>query len=175
MKILVVGAGGREHALVWKLHQSPMGKEILCAPGNPGTAGIARSVPIGPASILELASFAEANRVDLTVIGPELPLALGAADEFEKRGLQVFGARRGAAEIETSKVFAKEFMLRHAIPTAVFTVHDDPEDARRALGAHHRFPVVIKADGLAAGKGVLIAGRSSSWPPSPKRTGWTSR
>lgn len=158
MKILVVGAGGREHALVWKLHQSPMGKEILCAPGNPGTAEIARSVPIDPASILELASFAAANRVDLTVIGPEIPLALGAADEFEKRGLKVFGARRAAAEIESSKIFAKEFMLRHSIPTAPFTVHDDPEDARRAIGARRRFPVVIKADGLAAGKGVLIAG-----------------
>jgi phosphoribosylamine--glycine ligase len=157
MKVLVVGAGGREHALIWKIDRSSLVKEIYCAPGSPGTSRLARPVPIPPKSVSELAAFAESNRIDLTVVGPELPLNLGIADEFTRRGLVIFGARRGAAEIETSKIFAKEFMVRNRIPTAGFSVHDDPDSARDAIESRREFPVVIKADGLAAGKGVIIA------------------
>ncbi|MBI4160870.1 MAG: phosphoribosylamine--glycine ligase [Acidobacteria bacterium] len=157
MKVLVVGAGGREHALVWKIRRSPGVREVLCAPGSPGTGTLARSVPVPPAAVRELAAFAAAERVDLTVVGPELPLSLGIAGEFAARGLALFGAGREAAAIETSKAFAKRFLERHGIPTAPFTVHDDPESARRALRARREFPVVVKADGLAAGKGVTVA------------------
>ncbi|HEV7519240.1 MAG TPA: phosphoribosylamine--glycine ligase [Thermoanaerobaculia bacterium] len=155
MKVLVVGGGGREHALCWKLEQSPLIRELYCAPGNPGTAALATAVPIAPEEIHRLADFAQERRIDLTVIGPELPLALGLADELLARGLPVFGPRRGAAEIEGSKVFAKQFMERHGIPTAPSAI---VHDAAQARAAARRFglPVVLKADGLAAGKGVLV-------------------
>ncbi len=158
MRILVVGGGGREHALLWKIRRSPMAGDLYCAPGNAGIAGLADCVPIGVEDIIELADFAEKIRIDLTVVGPEVPLSLGIVDEFERRGLRIFGPSQAAAEIESSKVFAKEFMARHGIPTAAFHVFRSPEDALRHLDDRAvRYPLVIKADGLAAGKGVVIA------------------
>jgi phosphoribosylamine--glycine ligase len=155
MKVLVVGSGGREHALCWKLRQSPLLTELYCAPGNPGIAALADRVPRAADEIQELAEFAQELRIDLTVVGPELPLSLGIVDEFEKRGLPIFGPRRAAADLEGSKVFSKEFMARHGIPTADFEVVRDAA-AARAAAARFGFPVVLKADGLAAGKGVVI-------------------
>ena len=163
MKILVVGGGGREHALAWKLRQSPIVSELFASPGNAGIAPLADCIPIDPSSTVELADFAEKLRIDLTVVGPELPLTLGIADEFEKRGLKIFGASRAASEIESSKVFAKEFMARHAVPTAPFTCCASSEEALAALKKRSKsdYPVVLKADGLAAGKGVVIADSAS--------------
>lgn len=158
MRVLVVGSGGREHALVWKIHQSPLVKELYCAPGNAGISEIADCVPIDAASIIELADFATEIKIDLTVVGPELPLSLGIADEFAKRGLRVFGPRRDAAELETSKVFAKEFMLRNGIPTAPCRIFRSEEEALKHLGKKGTaYPTVVKADGLAQGKGVVVA------------------
>ena len=155
MKILVVGGGGREHALCWSLHRSPLVEEIFCAPGNPGIAEVADCLPVSPGDIVEIADLAETLHVDLTVVGPELPLSLGIADEFVKRGLPIFGPTRLAAQIESSKVFSKEFFRRHNIPTAEASVCQTAEEARKAI-KKFGFPVVLKADGLAGGKGVLI-------------------
>lgn len=155
MKVLVIGSGGREHALCWKLRQSPLLKELYCAPGNPGIARIADPVPIPADEIHQLADFAADLRIDLTVVGPELPLTLGIVDEFTGRGLPIFGPRSQAAELEGSKVFAKELMKRQGIPTAEFEIAHSEDDVRRAA-AGFGFPVVLKTDGLAAGKGVLI-------------------
>jgi phosphoribosylamine--glycine ligase len=156
MKVLVIGGGGREHALCWKLRRSPEVEELYCAPGNPGIAAVADCVPIAADEVHELADFAAELHVDLTVVGPELPLTLGLADEFRRRGLPVFGPSQRAAEIEGSKVFAKQFMERNGIPTAqAEVVHD--ADAARAAAKRFGFPVVVKVDGLAAGKGVMIA------------------
>ncbi|RMH22464.1 MAG: phosphoribosylamine--glycine ligase [Acidobacteria bacterium] len=157
MKVLVVGSGGREHALCWKLRQSPHLTELYCAPGNPGIAEVADLVPIADDEIHQLADFAADLKIDLTVVGPELPLTLGLADELIGRGVAVFGPRQQAAELEGSKVFAKEFMRRHGIPTARFEIAHDAAEAR-AAAQRLGFPVVLKADGLAAGKGVLIPG-----------------
>jgi phosphoribosylamine--glycine ligase len=156
MKVLVVGNGAREHALCWKLRQSPLLTELYCAPGNPGIARLADRVPLAVEEVQRIADFATEMRIDLTVVGPELPLTLGLADELANRGLPVFGPSQRAAEIEGSKVFSKLFMERHGIPTAAFAV---VHDAGAALAEAKRFgfPVVLKADGLAAGKGVLIA------------------
>ena len=155
MKVLVVGGGGREHALCWKLRQSPLLAELYCAPGNPGIAGVADLVPIQAEEIHQLADFAADLHIDLTVVGPELPLSLGIADEFAGRGLPIFGPTRAAAEIESSKVFAKQFMDRNGIPTAEFEIVHE-RGAAAAAARRFGFPVVLKADGLAAGKGVLI-------------------
>ena len=155
MKVLVVGGGGREHALCWKLKQSPLISELYCAPGNPGIAEVADLVPIRAEEIHQLASFAADLGINLTVVGPELPLSLGLADELAARGLPVFGPSQAAAEIESSKVFAKQFMARHGIPTARFAVAHERSEAE-AAAAELGLPVVLKADGLAAGKGVLI-------------------
>lgn len=155
MRVLVIGSGGREHALCWKLRQSPLLEELYCARGNPGIAQVADPVPIPEDEIHQLADFAADLKIDLTVVGPELPLTLGIVDEFTSRGLPIFGPRRQAAELEGSKVFAKEFMKRHGIPTADFEIAHSAEDARRAA-KRFGFPVVLKSDGLAAGKGVLI-------------------
>ncbi len=155
MKVLVVGGGGREHALCWKLRRSPEVRELYCAPGNAGIAAVADLVPIAAEEIIRLADFATEVGIDLTVVGPELPLALGIADEFATRGLPIFGPRGVAAELEGSKAFAKEFMARHGIPTAPFVIALSVEEARRAAG-EFGLPVVLKADGLAAGKGVII-------------------
>jgi phosphoribosylamine---glycine ligase len=156
MKVLVIGSGGREHALVWKLRQSSRVTKVYCAPGN---GGIAREADCISADIKSMESLlAAATRVqpDLTIVGPELPLALGVVDEFTRRGWRVFGPTRAAAQLESSKSFAKEFMQRHRIPTARYAVCTTSEEVRDAL-AHFSTPVVIKADGLAAGKGVVIA------------------
>src|SRR4029079_3359745 len=133
MRVLVVGQGGREHAICWKLKQSPQVKEIYAAPGNAGIAQVADCVPIGVADIIELADFAEQLKIDLTIVGPELPLTLGIVDEFQKRGLAIFGPTRLAAELEGPKVFSKEFMRKYSIPTAnSFTVNSF-EEGRRAV------------------------------------------
>lgn len=156
MKVLVIGSGGREHAMCWKLAQSPEVTELYCAPGNPGIAQVADLVPIAVDEIHQLASFAADVGIGLTVVGPELPLVLGIVDEFKSRELPIFGPRQQAAELEGSKVFAKEFMRRHGIPTGDFDVAHDA-DAARAAAERLGLPVVLKADGLAAGKGVIIA------------------
>jgi phosphoribosylamine--glycine ligase len=156
MKVLVIGNGAREHALCWKLRQSPLLRELYCAPGNPGIAALADCVPIAADEVQRLADFAGEMKIDLTVVGPELPLTLGLADELANRGLAVFGPSQRAAEIEGSKVFSKLFMERHGIPTAPFAVAHDAA-AAGAAAARFGYPVVLKADGLAAGKGVIIA------------------
>jgi len=157
MKILIVGSGGREHALAWRIAKSPRAEKIYCAPGNGGTRLVAENVPLADTDIAGLADFAERERVGLTVVGPEIPLTMGIVDEFERRGLKIFGPSKKAAEIEGSKVFAKEFMSRHRIPTGRFKVTDDFEQARKILASgEFGLPVVVKADGLAAGKGVVV-------------------
>ena len=160
MRVLVVGQGGREHAICWKLKQSPLVKEIYAAPGNAGIAAVADCVPIGVADIIELADFAEKLKIDLTVVGPELPLTLGIVDEFQKRGLTIFGPTRLAAELEGSKVFSKEFMRKYNIPTPDATACQTVDEAKAAL-KKSKFPSVLKIDGLAAGKGVVIVNSSS--------------
>jgi phosphoribosylamine---glycine ligase len=155
MRVLVVGQGAREHALCWKLKQSPEVHELYAAPGNAGISAIADCVPIGVADIVELADFAEMLKIDLTIVGPELPLTLGIVDEFQKRGLPVFGPTRLAAELEGSKVFSKEFMRKYSIPTAAAFVCNSVDEAKAAL-KQLGFPAVLKIDGLAAGKGVVI-------------------
>jgi phosphoribosylamine--glycine ligase len=157
MRILVVGGGGREHALVKSLAASPRVREVFCAPGNGGIARDATCVPISPENTVELARFAEELSVDLTVVGPEMPLSLGIADIFRRRDLRIFGPGTEAAQLESSKVFAKRFMERNAIPSAPFRVCNSFEEASEAIKSGDLgFPVVLKADGLAAGKGVLI-------------------
>jgi phosphoribosylamine--glycine ligase len=156
MKILIVGGGGREHALAWKLRRDDTSAEIVAAPGNPGIAQLARCVPIGVGKLEELAAFAENERVDLTVVGPEGPLESGIVNLFRSRGLPIFGPTREAARIETSKRFAKELMSRAGVPTARATYHRDATEAKRSL-ANFGTPVVVKASGLAAGKGVIVA------------------
>src|SRR5271170_2279462 len=156
MKILVIGGGGREHALVWKIRQSPRVTKIYCAPGNGGIAEEAECVPVDVKSLDSMVALANRLQPDLTVIGPELPLMLGVVDEFTRRGWRTFGPTQAAAQLETSKSFAKEFLQRHHIPTASYAICDSVEELREAL-AHFHAPVVVKADGLAAGKGVVIA------------------
>jgi phosphoribosylamine---glycine ligase len=155
MRVLVVGQGGREHAIVWKLRQSPLVKEIYCAPGNGGIAADAHCVQIDVADIIELADFAEKLKMDLTVVGPELPLTLGIVDEFQKRNLPIFGPTRLAAEIEGSKVFSKEFMKKYDIPTPAANICGSLDEALAAL-KERGIPCVIKVEGLASGKGVII-------------------
>jgi len=156
MKVLVIGSGGREHALVWKLRQSPRVSQIYCLPGNGGICDEATCLPGDPRHIDSLLAAAHQILPDLTVIGPELPLSLGVVDEFTRRGLKVFGPTQAAAQLESSKSFAKEFMQRHNVPTAHYATCINEEEARRSLGLFST-PVVVKADGLAAGKGVVIA------------------
>lgn len=155
MKVLVIGSGGREHALVWKISQSPKRPEIFCIPGNAGIASLAECRPLKVTDVKGIARFASDRGIDLTVVGPELPLTLGIVDEFERLGLKICGPGKAAAEIEGSKVFAKELMRKYAIPTAeyeVFTSADKALDYVKRGG----MPLVIKAEGLAAGKGVFI-------------------
>jgi len=155
MKVLVIGSGGREHALVWKLRQSPRVTGIYCAPGNGGIADDAECLAVDVKSVDSLVELANRLQPDLTVVGPELPLQLGVVDEFTRRGWRIFGPTSAAAQLESSKSFAKEFMQRHRIPTAHYAICDSMEELRKALG-HFSTPVVVKADGLAAGKGVVI-------------------
>ncbi len=156
MKILVIGSGGREHALCWKLAQSPLLTALYCAPGNAGIAEIATCFPADVNDPGSLANLAESVGADLTVIGPEAPLVAGAAEHLQIRGLKLVGPSQAAAQLEGSKIFAKQFMARHNIPTAQFTACHSPESARAARELEYGFPVVVKADGLAAGKGVSI-------------------
>lgn len=156
MKILVVGNGGREHALLWKLRRDAPDAELFVTRANGGMAGLATSIPLGPGEMQALAGWAEQNAVDLTVVGPEAPLAEGIADHFTTHGLPVFGPTRAAAQIEASKAFAKGVMQRHGIPTAAFQVFEALEPARAFVRDFGR-PVVVKASGLAAGKGVVVA------------------
>lgn len=156
MKILVIGGGGREHAICWKLARSREVHKIYCAPGNAGTASFCQNVPLAVDDIAGLRDFAEHQAVDLTVVGPERPLVAGLVDAFEAKGLRVFGPSREPALIEGSKSYAKELMRRANIPTAAFAVFDDPQKARDYVRAQV-FPLVIKADGEAAGKGVVVA------------------
>ncbi len=156
MKVLVLGSGGREHALVWKLRQSPRITQLYCAPGNGGIADEAECLPADLKNVDSITGLAARLQPDLTVVGPELPLTLGVVDEFTQRGWAVFGPTQAAARLESSKSFAKEFLQRHHIPTAHYAICDSVEQVRAALG-HFHTPVVVKADGLAAGKGVVIA------------------
>ncbi len=158
MKVLVVGGGGREHTICWKLKQSPRVTELYCAPGNGGIADIATCVPIKATDIEAIADFAEREKIDLTVVTPDDPLVMGLVDLLESRGLRAFGPRANAAIIEGSKVFSKELMKKYRIPTAAYEVFDDPEQAMAYIRAKNSYPAVIKAEGLALGKGVIIAG-----------------
>ena len=161
VKILVIGGGGREHALAWKLKQSPGVDRIFCAPGNAGTAQLAENVAISVNNLPALVRFAKENRVDLTVVGPDDPLAAGIVDLFIAEGLRIFGPSKAAARIESSKIFAKELMRKEGIPTARAGTFDRSDDAIRFCD-ELRFPIVIKADGLALGKGVVIAPNAAS-------------
>ena len=156
MKILVIGKGGREHALAWKLNQSPLVDKVYIAPGNPGTAAFGINVDIKDSDIKALADFAEKEKIDLTVVGPETTLALGAADEFEARGLKIFGPRKDVARLESSKDFAKHIMNKYNVPTGAYETFTDFENAK-AYVLKHGAPIVIKEDGLKAGKGVTVA------------------
>ena len=156
MKVLVIGSGGREHALVWKIAQSPMVTRVYCAPGNPGTAELAQNVAIAVDDLQGLLGFALEQGVELTVVGPELPLSMGLVDLFEEHGLKVFGARKNAALIEASKAFSKDLMQKYQVPTAAYGVFTEVEPAVSFID-RTGIPIVIKADGLAAGKGVIIA------------------
>jgi phosphoribosylamine---glycine ligase len=157
MKILVVGSGGREHALLWKLKQSPSAPELFCAPGNAGTGTLAINIPVKVNDIRGLITFVKTSRIDLTVVGPEVPLTEGIVDSFQAEGLPIFGPTRLAAEIEGSKVFSKYFMKKYHIPTAAYTTYsvEQRRDAEHYI-ASAPMPCVIKADGLAAGKGAVV-------------------
>ncbi|AAR33941.1 phosphoribosylamine--glycine ligase [Geobacter sulfurreducens] len=156
MKVLVIGGGGREHALVWKIAQSPLVSKVYCAPGNPGIGLIAENVSLAVDDLDGLAAFATEQSIDLTVVGPELPLSLGIVDRFEEKGLLIFGARRNAAIIEASKAFSKDLMKKYQVPTAAYDVFTEVEPAVAFID-RVGVPIVVKADGLAAGKGVIIA------------------
>ena len=155
MKILIVGSGGREHAIAWKVSQSPKAEKIYCAPGNAGIEEYAECVPIGAMEFEKLAAFAKEKEIDLTVVGMDDPLVGGIVDVFEKEGLRVFGPRKNAAVLEGSKAFSKDLMKKYGIPTAAYENFDDPDKALAYLETAE-FPIVLKADGLALGKGVLI-------------------
>jgi phosphoribosylamine---glycine ligase len=155
MKVLVIGSGGREHALVWKLRQSPRVSQVYCAPGNAGIGAEAVCLSADVKNVASLLALAAQIKPDLTIVGPELALQLGVVDEFTRNGWRIFGPTQAAARLESSKSFAKEFMQRHHIPTAHYAICDTPTDVADAL-PHFHMPVVVKADGLAAGKGVVI-------------------
>ncbi|MCR4337405.1 MAG: ATP-grasp domain-containing protein, partial [Candidatus Omnitrophica bacterium] len=155
MKILVIGSGGREHALVWKIKQSPKVEKIYCAPGNGGIAQDAECVDIKADNIEELKKFVKSKKIDLTIVGPEAPLVTGIVDAFVKEGLKIFGPTKAAAQLEGSKVFTKEFLNRWNIPTGAFQTFENLKDAKDFL-EQASFPIVVKAEGLAAGKGVFI-------------------
>lgn len=155
MKILVIGSGGREHALCWKIAQSQRVRKIYCAPGNGGTAEVAENIDINPNEIDKLLEFAIENKIDLTVVGPELPLVLGIVDKFEENGLNIFGVNQQCARLEGSKEFSKKFMEKYNIPTAKYKAYTELEGAIDGL-KDFNYPLVIKADGLCAGKGVII-------------------
>lgn len=156
MKILIVGGGGREHAIAWKLAQSPKVEKLYCAPGNAGIAEVAECVAIKAEDVAGICSFAKENKIDLTVIGPEVPLSLGIVDALAEAGLKAFGPNQKCAQLESSKAFTKSFLARHSIPTAGYKEFTDISELKKSVGIFG-YPMVIKADGLAAGKGVVIA------------------
>ena len=156
MKILVIGSGGREHALAWKLSRSPRVHKVFVAPGNPGTAREPGLENVAITAIPALVDFVRAEQIALTVVGPEAPLAAGVVDAFRAAGLPIFGPTRLAAQLESSKDFAKQFLIRHKIPTAKYQTFSDSAAAHAYVDAEGA-PIVIKADGLAAGKGVVVA------------------
>lgn len=156
MKILIVGGGGREHAIAWKLAQSPKVDKLYCAPGNAGIAEVAECVDIKAEDVAGICSFAKDNKIDLTVVGPEVPLSMGIVDALAERGLKAFGPNRKCAQLEGSKAFTKAFLDRHSIPTAGYQEFTDISELKKSVGIFG-YPMVIKADGLAAGKGVVIA------------------
>ncbi len=158
MKVLIIGSGGREHALAWKLKQSPILKKLYCAPGNAGIANVAECVDIPVDAFKKLLQFAKSKKIDLTVVGPEVPLVAGITDLFRTEGLLVFGPDQKAAQLEGSKIFSKQKMTAYRIPTARFEEAEDFASAKKIIEGWGEFPVVIKSDGLAAGKGVVIAG-----------------
>jgi phosphoribosylamine---glycine ligase len=162
MKVLVIGSGGREHAIVWKLKQSPNVTEIFCAPGNAGINQIAQGVDINADDVSSLLNFAKENKIDFTVVGPEVALAVGIVDEFNSNGLKIFGPSKAASRLENSKIFSKEFMRRNGIPTADFKIFG-VNDKTKCIEYFNfcKYPIVIKADGLAAGKGVVICADKS--------------
>ncbi|HXN13794.1 MAG TPA: hypothetical protein VN865_11845, partial [Candidatus Acidoferrales bacterium] len=155
MKVLVIGKGGREHALVWRLHQSETVWKIFCASGNPGIDQIAEPVPIAPTDVTALVEFAKSKSVDLTIVGPDDPLGAGIVDQFTRAGLKIFGPTAAAAQLETSKSFAKTIMREAGVPTADFEAFDDAAFARRYVKSR-KGSMVVKADGLALGKGVTV-------------------
>lgn len=160
MKILVIGSGGREHALAWKLAQSPKAKKVFCAPGNAGIARVAECVPIKADDTAALLDFTKKQKINLTVVGPEMALTTGVVDSFERSGLKIFGPSKLAAQLEASKAYSKKFMQKYKIPTANYGVFTDANEARSFVKSHG-LPVVVKADGLAAGKGVIICKNES--------------
>jgi phosphoribosylamine--glycine ligase len=155
LKVLVIGSGGREHALVWKISQSPLVSKVYCLPGNAGIAQLAECVLGDPLDVVQVAAWANRHQIDLTVVGPELPLTLGITDEFSTRGLAIFGASKAAARIEGSKVYCKELLHKYHIPTAAYRIFSDPASAMDYV-SQLSGPTVVKADGLAAGKGVIV-------------------
>lgn len=155
MRILVVGGGGREHAICWKLNNESNVEKIYCAPGNAGISNVAECIDIGDSDIENLLKFAKENQIDLTIVGPEIPLVAGIVDAFEKEGLKIFGPNKKCAQLEGSKSFSKDFMIRHNLPTAKYKEYTDLDEAISEIDSFG-YPVVIKADGLAAGKGVVI-------------------
>lgn len=155
MKILVVGGGGREHAICWKLSKEANVDKIYCAPGNAGISNVAQCIDIQDSDIENLLKFAKENKIDLTIVGPEIPLVAGIVDKFEKEGLKIFGPNKKCAQLEGSKAFSKDFMIRHNLPTAKYKEYTDLDEAISEIDSFG-YPVVIKADGLAAGKGVVI-------------------
>ncbi|MGB2882372.1 MAG: phosphoribosylamine--glycine ligase, partial [Rhodoferax sp.] len=156
MNVLVIGGGGREHAFAWKLAQSPKVQTVYVAPGNGGTALDSRLENIPITDVVALREWAQANKINLTVVGPEAPLAAGVVDEFRRHGMRIFGPTQAAAQLESSKAFSKAFMQRHGIPTAAYEAFTDPV-AAHAYVTRMGAPIVVKADGLAAGKGVVVA------------------
>mgnify|MGYP002675834604 FL=1 len=157
MKVLVVGSGGREHAIIWKLSQSKKVTKLYCAPGNGGISSLAECVPIKAMEFDKLIEFAKENTIDMTVVAPDDPLAAGAVDAFEAAGLRAFGPNKSAAVIEGSKAFSKDLMKKYGIPTAAYEVFEDSKSAIEYIKSQNKFPIVVKADGLALGKGVIIA------------------
>ena len=156
MKVLVIGSGGREHALVWKIAQSSMVDEIYCTPGNPGISKLAKNISIKASDLERLLQFAKEQKIDLTIVGPEDPLVFGIVDKFTRAGLKIFGPNKRAAQLEGSKSFAKQLMKKYQIPTADYEIFTSVDPAKSYIEHMKEFPVVLKADGLAAGKGVLI-------------------
>jgi phosphoribosylamine--glycine ligase len=168
LRILIVGSGGREHALAWKLAQSPLVTRLFVAPGNGGTARVAENVPIGAADLPALVAFARHKQIDLVVAGPELPLVLGLADTLAQEGIPCFGPNAFAAQLEGSKAFAKTVMRASGVPTADFMVFDEYDQARAHI-LERPMPCVVKADGLAAGKGVVVCKPANRpWKPSTR-------